>query len=121
MKMHCSSDKSGCKARCLKMAILLIAGIAVVGWIVMLLWNWLMPNLFIGVHQVSYCQALGILLLSKILFGSCRGRGRCCGRHHHQENMTAEERDQIKSHFKSRWSNWCNSDKADKAQVSNVE
>ncbi len=80
MKMHCSSDKSGCKARCLKMAILLIAGIAVVGWIVMLLWNWLMPNLFIGVHQVSYCQALGILLLSKILFGSCRGRGRCCAR-----------------------------------------
>lgn len=124
MKMHCSSEKSGCKARCFKVALMFIVGIAVVGWIVMLLWNWLMPNLFMGVQQIGYCQALGVLLLSKILFGSCRGHGRCCGRHQNRENMTPEEREQMKRHFKSRWSKWCSSDSSDDSnseQVSNAK
>ncbi len=37
------------------------------GWLVMLLWNWLMPLLF-GLRTVSYWQAFGITVLSKILF-----------------------------------------------------
>ncbi|AXG75199.1 hypothetical protein DVK85_02090 [Flavobacterium arcticum] len=36
--------------------------------VVMLLWNNILPEV-IGVKQVSYWQALGLLLLSKILFG----------------------------------------------------
>ncbi len=47
-----------------------ILGIGLVflfGWIVMLLWNWLMPDIF-GVGRVSYWQAWGLLLLSCILF-----------------------------------------------------
>jgi hypothetical protein len=92
------------------MAVMIPMGIAALGWLVMLLWNWLMPSLFIGAQQVDYCQALGILLLSKILFGSFHGR--CHGRHQQWENMSQEEREQMKDHFKNRWSKWCSSDKA---------
>ena len=90
-----------------------IAGIALLGWIVMLLWNWLLPSLFVGARPVDYCQALGILVLSKILFGGFRGFGRRHRRDglHHHGNMSREEREQMKAHFKSRWGNWCCADK----------
>jgi len=42
------------------------------GWVVMLLWNWLMPEIF-GLKTVSYWQAWGLLLLSCILFGRMGG------------------------------------------------
>ncbi|MCI2088474.1 MAG: hypothetical protein LKK21_09465 [Prevotella sp.] len=38
---------------------------------VMLLWNWLMPVIF-GLTVINFWQALGLLLLSRILFGSFR-------------------------------------------------
>ena len=37
--------------------------------IVMLLWNWLMPAIF-GLITISFWQALGILVLCRLLFGS---------------------------------------------------
>jgi hypothetical protein len=37
------------------------------GWVVMLLWNWLMPDIF-GLKQVDYWQAWGLLILCCILF-----------------------------------------------------
>jgi hypothetical protein len=37
------------------------------GWIVMLLWNWLMPEIF-GLKRVTYWQAWGLLILCCILF-----------------------------------------------------
>jgi len=48
------------------------------GWVVMLLWNWLMPEIF-GLKRVTYWQAWGLLILSCILFkdfgsGSSNGR-----------------------------------------------
>jgi len=45
------------------------------GFVVMLLWNWLMPELF-GLKRVGYWQAWGLLALSTILFkgmGSSHG------------------------------------------------
>jgi hypothetical protein len=41
--------------------------LALCGWIVMLLWNWLMPDIF-GLKQLNYWQAWGLLALSSILF-----------------------------------------------------
>lgn len=38
------------------------------GWVVMLLWNWLMPEIF-GLRRIGYWQAWGLLVLSGILFG----------------------------------------------------
>ena len=49
---------------CLFMILLIILS----GWIVMLLWNWIMPNLFDGVHEINIWEAYGLTLLTKILF-----------------------------------------------------
>lgn len=38
------------------------------GWIIMLLWNWLMPEIF-GLGTITYWQGYGIFFLAKILFG----------------------------------------------------
>jgi hypothetical protein len=48
------------------------------GWLVMLLWNWLMPMLF-GLRVITYWQAFGIVILSKLLFS---GIGSHHKRHH---------------------------------------
>lgn len=80
-----------------------IAFIAVFGGCVMLLWNWLMPELF-GLPALSFLQAAGLFLLCKILFGGFGG-----GHHHghghshcgsnklreYWKSMTPEERERI--------------------------
>ncbi len=58
--------------RILKFAFFAILFLAVVTFFVMRLWNWLTPALF-GWHVITYWQALGLLVLSKILFGGLRG------------------------------------------------
>ena len=94
-----------CKPRFWKIALLVLIGIAALGWVVMALWNWLLPNLFLGVREISYVQAMGVLLLSKILFGGFRGH---CDMHSkwHQSrlaNMTQEEREKFQSGMRG----WC--------------
>jgi hypothetical protein len=59
--------------RVLRFLPLVILFLAVFTFFVMRLWNWLTPALF-GWHVITYWQALGILVLSKILFGGFRGR-----------------------------------------------
>jgi hypothetical protein len=86
----------------LKFPLVLIA-IALLGWLVMALWNWLMPALFNGVHVIDYAHAIGLLILSRILFGGWRGR-RGCHRHSRwprKENMSEEEREHFEQglHF----------------------
>lgn len=51
-----------------KIVVLVIVGIALGGFLIQWLWNWLMPDLF-GLPEVSIWQAYGILVLSRILFG----------------------------------------------------
>jgi hypothetical protein len=87
-----------CKAKCWKIGLLVVVGIAALGWVVMALWNWLIPALFVDGREVTYLQALGVLVLSKILFGGFRHG--CPGRrwHHHRlENMTPEEREKFQT------------------------
>ena len=49
---------------------LILAGFfaLIFGWLVELLWNWLMPNLF-NLKGITYWQAVGIMLLAKLIFG----------------------------------------------------
>ena len=55
--------------------VLFIAlAITVVGTVTMLLWNWLVPDLF-GGPSVTWLQAIGLLVLSQILLSSGRKRG----------------------------------------------
>jgi MFS family permease len=49
------------------------------GFLVMYLWNWLMPAIF-GLGTITYIQAFGLVVLSKILFGSF-GHGHWHSRH----------------------------------------
>jgi hypothetical protein len=48
--------------------------VAVAGFVVMSLWNGLMPAIF-GLQSIGFWQAVGLLILSKILFGGFRGGG----------------------------------------------
>jgi hypothetical protein len=59
--------------RGLKFGVFAALAVVVFGFVVMSLWNWLMPTLF-GVRLISFWQALGVLILCKILFGGFRGR-----------------------------------------------
>ena len=50
------------------------AFVALGGWVVMSLWNWLLPPLF-GFQTIAFGPAIGLLLLSRILFGGFGLRG----------------------------------------------
>jgi hypothetical protein len=51
-----------------------IIGLAILlGFVIMWLWNWLMPDLF-GLSTITYWQAVGLFILAKILIGGCGGR-----------------------------------------------
>jgi hypothetical protein len=67
--------------KCIKIALLVILAVLAIGFVVMYLWNWLVPSLF-GGPMISFFQALGILILCKILFGGFKkGHHHChkCG------------------------------------------
>jgi hypothetical protein len=70
------------------------------------LWNWLMPALF-GLHVITIWQAVGILILSKILFGGFRGGSRGGWRSRRRiierwEKMTPEQREKFRQSMRGR-------------------
>jgi hypothetical protein len=48
--------------------LIFLAVFALVGFLVMLLWNALLPAI-VGVTSITYLQSLGIIVLSRLLFG----------------------------------------------------
>lgn len=71
----------------------MILFIALGGWIVQSLWNWLLPMLF-GWRVLTFWQAVGLLALCRILFGGFgMGRG---GRSRRCRHMSEEEREQFR-------------------------
>jgi hypothetical protein len=99
-----------------KMKIILIAPLAILGILlfiaiggelVLQLWNWLLPPLF-GWRQITFLQALGILVLCRILFGGLgshssgrsnfrrRMKDRC-------EHRTPEERERFRQRMRERF------------------
>jgi hypothetical protein len=109
----------------------LAAGFVILGgYVIMHLWNWLIPGIFNG--AIGWKQAIGILILGRIIFGGFGHRGGwrggcggCGGRwghrggwggHHgwgHHDwkqkmenrmaNMSPEEREKFKQNLKARW------------------
>lgn len=65
------------------------------GWIIMWLWNWLVPDLFNG-PVITYWQAWGLFILSRILFGSW-GKGK----HHNKGNHSWKNGNG--GYWKKRW------------------
>jgi hypothetical protein len=92
--------------RGLKFVLFAVLFVTVLGFGVMSLWNWLMPALF-GWRLINFGQAVGILVLSKILFGGFRGHP---GRHlywrrrmmERWEQMTPEEREKFRQGMRGR-------------------
>ncbi len=81
--------------------------IVIGGEIVLQLWNWLLPPLF-GWRQIGFWQALGLLVLCRILFGGLgwRGSGRSSFRRRMEErceHMTPEERERFRQRFRERF------------------
>jgi len=67
------------------------------GWVVMLLWNWLMPVIF-GLPRIGYWQGWGLVLLSHILVkpgypsGGSGGGGKRGSRHDDEWKLKARAR-----------------------------
>lgn len=76
-------------------------GLAVLSWIVMLLWNALLPSLF-GAPPLRYLQAAGLLVLSRILVGGLRGHHGPWRRRawrERWESLTPEERERLREKY----------------------
>ena len=80
------------------------------GYVVMFLWNAILPAVITSVGTLNYSQAIGLLILCRILFGGFKGRG---GYGHHgyknmppwkekMMNMSEEEREKLKNDWRER-------------------
>ena len=88
----------------------LAAGIlALVSYIVMLLWNNLIPDIF-HITAITYWQAMGLFILAKILFGFGKGgRGGAPWMRHKMErfrNMSPEEQERFREEMRARCGKW---------------
>ncbi|MDF2634251.1 MAG: hypothetical protein K0R78_1125 [Pelosinus sp.] len=70
-----------CKSKGKLIVIHVLAGIGmaiafgfIFGYFVMLLWNFLMPDIF-GLKEITFWQGAGLVVLSRLLFGT-RGYGK---------------------------------------------
>lgn len=93
--------------RMLKVCLVALVATGVISFVVMSLWNVLMPAIF-AVHTITFWQALGLLILSKILFGGLRphfGAGPLWRRRmlERWEKMTPEERERFKQGMCKSW------------------
>jgi hypothetical protein len=78
-----------------------IIALAVLSWVVMLLWNALLPSLF-GVRPLHYLQAVGLLVLSRVLLGGLRGHHgpwRHRGWRERWESLTPQERERLREKY----------------------
>jgi hypothetical protein len=85
-------------------APLAIIGMAVFAWIggelVMHLWNWLTPGLF-GLPAITFWQALGLLVLCRILFGGFGLSGG--GNRNSRRGMEGRIRERVRERMSERW------------------
>ena len=95
--------------RGLTIALMVSIAFVLFGWVVEHLWNWLMPAVF-GLRTITWAQALGLMILGKILFGGfhrhsggCRGRGRKRHVAERWETMSPDERERFRAGIRGRW------------------
>jgi hypothetical protein len=90
---------------------MIIFGLSALSFIIMQLWNWLMPVIF-KLPLINFWQAAGLFALSKILFSSFNfnGRQKRMGINNQMMKekmmqMSEEERQQFKEQWKKRCGN----------------
>ncbi len=93
--------------------ILATAAVSLLVYIVMSLWNGVLVSV-LSVKTITFWQAFGILVLSKILFGGF-GKGCRCHRRHFGwnekmkekwEKMSPEEREEFKQQWRHKCRSW---------------
>ena len=91
--------------RIIKFALVVAVACAVVGFVVMYLWNWLVPSLF-GGPMLSFAQALGLFVLGRLLFGRFGGGGgrrmAWRGRMRDWRRLSPEEREKLRERMSRR-------------------
>lgn len=97
--------------RIIMIAIIGVAAVFLFGFVIQWLWNMLMPQIF-GLPLISYWQALGLFVLSRIFFGGFFKGGRHKGRRYYGsgadicrnkwKDMTEEERNRFKDEWRKR-------------------
>jgi len=93
--------------KAVKILVMVVVAITAFGFVTMELWNWLVPAVF-GLKMITFAQALGLLVLSKILFGGFHkhggGGGRGWKRHMEERwaTMTPEEREKFRAGMRGR-------------------
>lgn len=99
-------------ARFIFMLAMAAAFLSLVSFIVMTLWNNLLPEI-LHVQVITFWQAAGIFILCKLLFGFGRmggfGRNRMHAKHQMEDRiktMTPEQRERFKEKLASR-NFWC--------------
>ncbi|MGA7158379.1 MAG: hypothetical protein WBY53_16145 [Acidobacteriaceae bacterium] len=92
----------------LKIVVIVALALTVFGFVTEHLWNWLMPVIF-GLKTISFVQALGLVILSKILLGGIHKHGPGVGRRGWKQQMemrwaqmTPEERERFKAGMRER-------------------
>ena len=85
--------------------VFILVGISLLVGGLMLLWNAILPDV-VGVSEISYWQAFGIFIISKILFGGFKGAGRKKGKQQYREKFMKLTDDQ-KETFRSEWKSRC--------------
>jgi len=92
--------------RALRFAVFFAIAFVVFGLAVTHLWNHLMVSLF-HFPTITFWQALGLMILARLLFGGFRGRpGGWHWRKHMMmrwDQMTPEQREKFREGMRSRW------------------
>ena len=92
--------------KAIKILAMVVVAVLVFGYGTELLWNWLMPSIF-GLRAITFAQAIGLLILSKLLLGGFHRHsgGRNGWKRHMKdrwEKMTPEERERFRDLLGSR-------------------
>lgn len=115
MESNCRSKKCPPFLTVLKyigFGILGTVGVAIFGFIfgyfVMLLWNWLMPEIF-GLGLITFWQAFGLVVLGRLLFGRLsppwHKKPNNHFEHHHRHGSCGDKREEWKKwrHYGNYW------------------
>jgi len=103
--------KFGFRKKFIFIPFLAAGALALVSYIVMLLWNHLLPDI-LHTGTIDFWQAMGLFILAKILFGfghGGRGGGGAPWMRHKMErfkNMTPEEQQRFREQMRDRCGKW---------------
>lgn len=81
--------------------VFIVGGLALLSAVVMLLWNALMPQIF-NLPEIGFWQALGLFILSKLLFGGLPHKHKHHPHISHKrwDSLSEEEKEKMREQWK---------------------